>query len=95
MAVEYPPREVLACRMAMIEVFTILGEYRDRIALVGGWIPPLLAPESAKLHTGSLLRSSVGLETIPAVTPRYLADLNKETAALADKIQQNLEELGA
>ena len=54
MAVEYPPREVLACRMAMIEVFTILGEYRDRIALVGGWIPPLLAPESATLHTGSL-----------------------------------------
>jgi|WetSurMetagenome_2_1015567.scaffolds.fasta_scaffold146045_2 hypothetical protein len=54
MAVEYPLREVLACRMAMIEVFTILGEYRDRIALVGGWVPPLLAPESAKLHTGSL-----------------------------------------
>jgi len=54
MAVEYPPREVLACRMVMIEVFTILGEYRDRIALVGGWIPPLLAPDSADQHTGSL-----------------------------------------
>jgi hypothetical protein len=54
MAVEYPPREVLACRMAMIEVFTILGEYREQLALVGGWIPPLLVPESAKLHTGSL-----------------------------------------
>jgi hypothetical protein len=53
-AIEYPEREVLACRMATVEVFTILGEYRDRIALVGGWIPPLLAPESAKLHTGSL-----------------------------------------
>jgi predicted nucleotidyltransferase len=54
MAVEYPQREVLACRMVMIEVFTTLGAYRDRIALVGGWIPPLLAPESAQLHTGSL-----------------------------------------
>lgn len=54
MAIEYPPREILACRMAMIEVFTILGEYRDRIALVGGWIPPLLAPDSADQHTGSL-----------------------------------------
>jgi hypothetical protein len=40
--------------MAMIEVFTVLGEYREQIALVGGWIPPLLVPESAKLHTGSL-----------------------------------------
>ena len=54
MAEEYPKREVAACRMVMIEVFTILGEYRDRIALVGGGIPPLLAPENAKLHIGTL-----------------------------------------
>jgi hypothetical protein len=38
---------------------------------------------------------AAGLETSPAVTARYLADLNKEAAALAEKIQQNLEELGA
>ncbi|MCX6842104.1 MAG: hypothetical protein NTX53_07490 [candidate division WOR-3 bacterium] len=54
MAAEYPKREVAACRTVMVEVFTILGEYRDRIALVGGWVPPLLAPESADQHTGSL-----------------------------------------
>jgi hypothetical protein len=35
------------------------------------------------------------LETSPAVTARYLVDLNKEAAALAEKIQQNLEDLGA
>jgi hypothetical protein len=38
---------------------------------------------------------AAGLETSPAVSARYLADLDKEAAALAEKIQQNLEELGA
>ena len=43
----------------------------------------------------TLRRFAAGLEMIPAITAWYLADLNKEAAALADKIQQNLEELGA
>ncbi|MBM3322651.1 nucleotidyl transferase AbiEii/AbiGii toxin family protein [candidate division WOR-3 bacterium] len=54
MAAEYPKREVAACRAVMVELFTILGEYRDRIALVGGWVPTFLAPEDADRHTGSL-----------------------------------------
>ena len=33
---------------------------------------------------------AAGLETSPAVSARYLADLDKEAAALAEKIQQNL-----
>ncbi len=50
----YPRREVAACRQVMLEVFTILGEYRNRLAVVGGWVPPLLAPADADRHTGSL-----------------------------------------
>jgi hypothetical protein len=38
---------------------------------------------------------AAGLETIPAATAWYLAELDKEAAALAEKIQQNPEELGA
>jgi hypothetical protein len=34
-------------------------------------------------------------DTVPAITAWYLADLDKEAAAIAEKIQQNLEELGA
>jgi len=54
MANKYHGREIEACRAVMVEVFTILGEYRDRLALVGGWVPPMLVPESTEKHTGSL-----------------------------------------
>jgi hypothetical protein len=32
----------------------ILGEYRDNIVLVGGWIPELLLPHSQDSHVGSI-----------------------------------------
>jgi Nucleotidyl transferase AbiEii toxin, Type IV TA system len=32
----------------------LLGEYRDDIVVVGGWVPALLFPECVVLHTGSI-----------------------------------------
>lgn len=34
--------EIEACFFVMVELMTILGEYRDSIVLVGGWLPYFL-----------------------------------------------------
>ena len=49
---DYRADAVDAARAAMIELTHLLGEYRDDIVVVGGWVPPLLVGESAQ-HVGS------------------------------------------
>ena len=39
---DYPKTEVEACLSVLVELMTVLGEYRESIALVGGWIPYFL-----------------------------------------------------
>ncbi len=51
---EYNQNEVNLCLSVLVELITILGEYRDNITLIGGWIPYFLIPESQEEHTGSL-----------------------------------------
>lgn len=51
---DYNPEEVEACYSALIELMTILGEYRDNSVIIGGWVPYFLCPEHQKEHTGSL-----------------------------------------
>ncbi len=51
-AADYPPDEVEAAKSVLVELVHILGEYRDNMAVVGGWVPPLLMPESTG-HVGS------------------------------------------
>jgi hypothetical protein len=48
----YDPSDVAASRSVLIETLTVLGKYRDRIAVVGGWVPELSIPEHG--HMGSL-----------------------------------------
>jgi len=38
----------------MTEVWQVLGEYRDSMVLIGGWVPDLLLPGAVPPHTGSL-----------------------------------------
>ncbi len=45
---------VEAARSALIELTPILGEYRDDVVLVGGWIPELLLPADDDRHVGSI-----------------------------------------
>jgi hypothetical protein len=49
---QHKPNDVAACRSVLIEALTVLGKYRDRIAVVGGWVPELTIPEQG--HMGSL-----------------------------------------
>lgn len=51
---DYGKSEVDACLSVLIELMTVLGEFRENIVLVGGWIPYLLLEESGHEHVGSL-----------------------------------------
>jgi hypothetical protein len=39
---DYLPDDVNAARSVLLEVGYLLGEYRDHIAVVGGWVPELI-----------------------------------------------------
>jgi hypothetical protein len=49
---DYTRPEIAACRSVLLEVLHLLGEYREHIVLVGGWVPPFLIQEAD--HPGSL-----------------------------------------
>lgn len=51
---DYSSREVEAAKRVMTEIWQVLGEYREAMVLVGGWIPGLLIAEDMAVHTGSL-----------------------------------------
>lgn len=52
---DYPEKEIEACRRVLIEIVNLLHEYKDNIALVGGWVPFFLVPQDrAPQHIGSL-----------------------------------------
>lgn len=48
---DYTSRATKAARQVMLELVSILGEYRDDVVIVGGWVPELLIP--GRDHVGS------------------------------------------
>ncbi len=48
-----PADEVAAARSVMLELVRILGEYRDDLVIVGGWVPELLLSSGSARHVGS------------------------------------------
>ena len=52
--IDYTAAAVDAAKSVLIELMHILGEYRDAMVLVGGWIPDLLFPTSQGRHVGSI-----------------------------------------
>lgn len=52
--IDYTAAAVDAAKSVLIELMHILGEYRDDMVLVGGWIPDLLIPTSQERHVGSI-----------------------------------------
>ena len=51
---DYTKDAVEASRSVLVEVLHLLGEYRDNIVLVGGWIPGLLIEGAGEPHVGSM-----------------------------------------
>jgi hypothetical protein len=52
--IDYTAAAVDAAKSILIELTHILGEYREDIVLVGGWIPDLLISRSPEPHVGSI-----------------------------------------
>jgi len=50
--IDYPDLATEAARMVMLELVRILGEYKDSMAIVGGWVPELLFTEVPHLFVG-------------------------------------------
>jgi hypothetical protein len=51
---DYLGEAVEAARSVMIELVHLLGEYRESLVLIGGWVPELLLPSRDKPHVGSI-----------------------------------------
>jgi hypothetical protein len=51
---DYNQIAVKAAYSVLIEVVRILGEYRDNIVLIGGWVPQFLFQNESEMHTGSI-----------------------------------------
>jgi len=53
-AKDYNAQAVIAARSVLLEVSHILGEYKNGIVIVGGWVPELLFSNASERHVGSL-----------------------------------------
>lgn len=51
--IDYSADAVEAARQVMLEVMRVLGEYKDSIVIVGGWVPELLLAATGARHIGS------------------------------------------
>lgn len=51
---DYTAEAVEAARSVLLELTHLLGEYRDSIVIVGGWVPQLLIDHAPRQHIGSL-----------------------------------------
>lgn len=50
----YGKEEVEISLSVLVELMTILGNYRDNIALIGGWVPYFLIDSDETSHVGSI-----------------------------------------
>ena len=51
---DYTEPEIQACFSVLLEIMTVLGEFRDNIVIVGGNVPSLLFPNAEERHSGTL-----------------------------------------
>jgi hypothetical protein len=51
---DYNEEAVAAAKSVLIELTHVLGQYRDDVVLIGGWVPELLFPKSDPRHVGSM-----------------------------------------
>ena len=51
---DYNDIAVQATRSVLLELVHLLGEYREDMVLVGGWVPEFIFPDKVKPHCGSI-----------------------------------------
>lgn len=50
---DYDTRIVQACKGVIIELVDLMVEFRNHMAIVGGWVPSLLIPGAEEAHVGT------------------------------------------
>lgn len=51
---DYSADQVAAAHSVLLELIRLLGQYRDDMVLVGGWVPSLVLPQAPLRHVGSI-----------------------------------------
>lgn len=51
---QYGQKEIETCKMVLIELIHLFGEFKDEMVIIGGWVPYFLFPNSSEPHIGSL-----------------------------------------
>ena len=51
---DYTAEAAEACKAVLIELVHLMGELRDHMVVVGGWVPALLLPEATEPYRGAL-----------------------------------------
>ena len=51
---DYTAEAVKAAHSVLIELMHLLGEYRENIVLIGGWVPDILLSNEGAPHVGSI-----------------------------------------
>jgi len=76
---DYPKNEVEACLSVLVEFMTLLGEFKESIVLVGGWVPYFFIQEKKDEHTGSLdIDAALDFKTISSETYTTILELLKD-----------------
>ena len=76
---DYAEAEVQAALSVIVELMTILGEYRDHVVLVGGWVPYFLVEAGKTRHTGSTdIDLALDMKNIPSEAYSTILELLRE-----------------
>lgn len=51
---DYNEALVAAAHAVMVELGHLLGEFREKVIVIGGWVPALLLGQSREPHIGSI-----------------------------------------
>jgi len=51
---DYSAEQVEAAHSVLLELVHLLGEYRNDIVVVGGWVPQFILPPGTTGHVGSI-----------------------------------------
>ena len=51
---DYTAEAVAACKSVLVELVHLMGEFRDHMVIVGGWVPVLLVISAPEPHPGTL-----------------------------------------
>lgn len=72
---DYTAEAIEACKSALIELVHLLGEFRDHMVLVGGWIPGLLLPGTQEAYIGTIdIDLALDFQGIPEATYRTILE---------------------